>query len=226
MNPLECVVFDVHDVFYDTSHWQNWLKHSLARIGVDVSFFEFCSCAFNPFAIQVPDTFWDEFSRLLSDIGLNSGQICEFLHAAKNKYKALTDGAKAFNGVKQTITELLTSGMRVAVLSPWCDQQGLNDFVESMGICLDFTCIESISTSASQFEICQSMVGLSKSIDIPPDSLAFVSRNLTLLDAAAAAKLVPVALAISTNLQPDHWLNVDRLSQLNCFLQQRRRSAA
>jgi phosphoglycolate phosphatase-like HAD superfamily hydrolase len=179
------------EALYDATAWWRWLAQRLSRFDVSQPFhslYEKWQTEFLPGVRRGERDRWAALNEFLPTIGLNRAQTGEVIASSQAQYRRLYDHVHPLPGAVETLKQLANQGIRLVMLRQSRDSlYELNRTLQQWGVRQDFDHVLDglpASSACSQEEF---FVGISKLIELPCESVAFVNRNKR--DLAAAKKI-------------------------------------
>jgi phosphoglycolate phosphatase-like HAD superfamily hydrolase len=204
------LVFEVANVFYDSTLWHRWLWQLLSRLGIERDFQSFSKNWETGYLTDVHRgvrSFADGFRAFLVDLGLSSAQIDEVEAASSARRRELSKTARPLPGVSKTLAELRGFGIRLAVLADTeLDTDQLKQTVDRLGIHVQFDCVESSFDLKSTMPDSRGYQAVLSHLNLNSSDVAFVGGSADDLAGAAAVGMQTIAVNFEPSCKADHYL--------------------
>lgn len=178
----------VDEALYDATAWWRWLAQRLSRFDVSQPFdtlYEKWQTEFLPGVRRGERDRWSALNEFLPTIGLNRAQTGEVIASSHAQYRRLYDYVHPLPGTMETLRQLANQRLRLVMLRQSRDSlDELNRTLDQWGVRPYFDLVTDglpASAACSQEEF---FVGIARLIELPSESVAFVSRNQRDLSAA------------------------------------------
>ncbi len=178
----------VDEALYDATAWWRWLAQRLSRFDVSQSYdtlYEKWLTEFLPGVRRGERDRWAALNEFLPTIGLNRAQTGEVIASSQAQYRRLYERVHPLPGTVETLTQLVNQRIRLVMLRQSRDSlDELNRTLHQWGVRKNFDLVlDGLPASAA---CCQEefFAGISRLIELPSESVAFVSRNQRDLTAA------------------------------------------
>lgn len=213
---LSALVLDLDHVLYDASPWQRWLLQLLNRIGLHTHYQAFF-CTFERDYLEAvycgERDYWDALRCYLLEAGISRGRVEEVLAAGHGRYRELWSNVRPFPGVCNTLAQLSSRGVRLAVLSNsvTCSDE-LASQLEQLGVRNRFEVVLSSRDLQLAKPTPEAYQAAIRALALPPESIGFVGHATLELAGAGLAGLTTFAINHAADAQADVYL--DRFEQL------------
>jgi phosphoglycolate phosphatase-like HAD superfamily hydrolase len=200
--PIDGLLFEPANVFYDDTLWRRWLLKLLGRVGVHTHYECFfrlweCQCAGDVY--MGVRTFDDAMREFLHSIGLCRGMVEELLMGCRARRQA-DDPPRALPGVIDTLARLSRRGaiLAAAANSP-CTGDELRNRLTAMGISARLDAV--VTSRELGCTLCEprALETIARAMRLPAHRVAMVSSHAPQLAAAAATGMKTIAI----NAGPD-----------------------
>lgn len=209
--PIQGLIFDVADVFYDATLWRRWLWRLVSRLGVRASYTAF----YQPWDQRyLPDVcsgrreLAEALQAFLLAAGLSWAQVDEIEASSRVERNNLESGARPLPGIVPTVLKLQALGLRMAA---WCDapcpSARLEDQLRQLGLDGRFAAVVSSFDLESVQPAPACYRAALRALALPARRVAYVGHDAQHLAGAKAVGLTTVAFNYQRHAVADHYLS-------------------
>ena len=209
-NQIRGLIFDNGDILYDASLWRRWLTEHLQQLGVAITYEELV----DTWERKLVDVYrgkaeyWNRFTELLFDFGLDGPQTNALKQRAKKKGAEFQSKRSPMPGVPETLQQLRRQGIKLAVLSDTeSGQPGVRKILAQLGIeqLIDVVVAsKDIGVVKPDGEAYQAAIDR---LELPKTECAFVGHDIDELEGAIAFDLRAIAYNYAAGAPADHYLD-------------------
>ena len=144
------LLFDIENVFFDSTTWLRWTVQQLRGLGVDATYDSFCSGFCRTDLEHVfcgAIDHWEIARKRLARAGLTASQNDEIVMVGRRQFPHPYYRARLFPGVAESLSLLAASGYRLGILGN-CHLRAseLEPHLKSIGIVCRFSSIITVAT--------------------------------------------------------------------------------
>jgi HAD superfamily hydrolase (TIGR01509 family) len=214
--PLKGVLLDMCNVLYDDTVWRRWVLQLLGKMGLYTNYCSFFRLWDRDFLDEVHTgrrDFREAFESFLRCAGLSIGQIDEVEAASHARRRQLEKHARPLPGVRHTLWRLHQSGFVLGLISDSEHSSAeLRMRMQRFGIEKLFpTLISSIDLKLCMPEP-ETYLAAVKSMNLPPEQVAFVGHDRVELAGASAIGMATIAFNFDPDAQAD--VHITRFEEL------------
>jgi HAD superfamily hydrolase (TIGR01509 family) len=213
---LRGVLFDMCNVLYDDTVWRRWVLQLLGKMGLYTNYCSFFRLWDRDFLGEVHTgkrVFREAFESFLLCAGLSVGQIDEVEAASHARRRHLEKHARPLPGVRHTLWRLHQEGFVMGLI---CDSEHsaaeLRLRMQRFGIEKLFTTLVSSIDLQRCMPEPETYLSAVKSMNLPPEQVAFVGHDRVELAGAAAVGMATIAFNFDADAQAD--VHITRFEEL------------
>ena len=115
---IRAIIFDMGDIFFDATIWRRWLVQEMNAQQIHVSYTQLCEIWETKLyeVYKGNKEYWSQFALMLGEFGLLPSKVSHIVELGRNKAKEI-EHRQLFPGVKDTLHQLKSKGIKMAVLS-------------------------------------------------------------------------------------------------------------